>query len=179
MAWEADWAAGSKWRASVGNTKQEENRPLGAFKTANESVSSASTGTTLQNDDELFVSVAASTRYKLSALVMFTSGTTPDFKLDLSLPTSATHYTTAATWSLAAAAGSQLADSRIFTTGASISIPGQGTTFSTQGQLVVLTGYVSVSTTAGEVTIRWAQATSDAGSTTVYANSWLELKRLV
>lgn len=176
MAWSADWTAGSKWRASTGNTKQGENRPLGAFKTANETVSAS---TTFQNDDELFVSVDASTRYALRGVILWTSGTVPDFKLDLSLPASAAHNTMATTYSLAAAAGSQLADSRIFVTSGSVSIPGQGTTFSTQGQLTVLDGFVSISSTAGEVTVRWAQATSDAGTTTVYANSWIELQRLV
>ena len=37
---------------------------------------------------------------------------------------------------------------------------------------------VGMAGTAGNVTFQWAQATSDAGTTTVYANSWISYRKI-
>lgn len=176
MTWTTIPAAGAKLRGSVLSPLITEVRPLGAFKTANETVTSS---TTLQNDDELFVSVSASTYYKFTALLLWTSGGTPDFKFALSMPASATARGAIANWSNAGAAGSLLVNSFTLTDTTAVSISGAGTTFSSQGQHTLVHGYILTSVTAGTVYIQWAQNTSDASNTVVYAGSWLQLQQLV
>jgi hypothetical protein len=157
-------AAGAKLRGATLSDLITEVRAVSAYKSANESVSSATTGNTYQNDDELFVSVVANATYRAHLHIVFSSGTTPDFKVTGTVPTGAT----ASAWSwLAAGANSDAA----LTTG--IVVAGTGSNEPVDGWGTVIT-----SSTAGTVQIQWAQSVSDAGSTTVVAGSFLVLERL-
>ncbi len=53
-------------------------------------------------------------------------------------------------------------------------------TYGTGGQHNTLSprGYLATAGTAGNITLRWAQAAASAGGTTLYANSWVRLHRI-
>jgi len=174
VAWTSYPVAGSRARASDIQNLISEIRPNAARKTASEIVNGSNTP---QNDDELFVSVAASTFYVLTGLLVFTSGTTPDFRFTWSLPSGATHSTNTRIYSRSLAAPSQMVDTRTFTSGNS-GADGLGTTLSSQGQIVELYGWILTSSTAGTAQLQWAQNTSNASDTTVYVGSFIELKRI-
>lgn len=175
MAWTTFPSAGEPLRASVLQALIEEIRPLGAVKTANETVNGNATP---QNDDELFVSVEASRLYKVTGLLEYTSGSTPNFRMTWSLPSGATWLNNSRVYSRAAAAPTQLVDTRTFTTG-NLGGPGAGTTRATQAQILELFGYIQTSSTAGTARVQWSQNTSNASDTIVYAGSWISLERLV
>lgn len=158
-------------------TADELNRVVGlrAVKTATEVVNNSAT---LQDDDHLFVTPRINTRYMLNSFLMWTSGTTPDIKLTFSIPAGSTMNLNVTTYSRAAAAGTNLADSRMMSQSETVSIPGQGTTFSTQSQWTVITGQVGIGATAGNVTLQWAQNTANASDTSMVIGSWLYLAEL-
>lgn len=138
-----------------------------AIKTVDESLAS---NTTLQNDDELFVTVAANTTYKVEAVLIYSGATTGDMKVAFTWPTSATMpwgllgYTTALAFQAVA-----------------FSAPSSGTPFSVgcngagNDLVLYLSGTLTVGSTAGTLQIQWAQAASDATATIVRAGSWLSL----
>lgn len=174
MAWTAFPSAGSKLRASVLEALVTELRPNAARKTANEIVNGSSTP---QADDELFVPAAASTFYVFTGLLVFTSGTTPDFRYTLSVPAGATWSLNAQVFSRSLAAPSASVDTRTGTSG-NLGADGHGTTLATQGQLIQLDGWVLTSVTAGTCTLMWSQNTSNGSDTTLYGpGSWIELAR--
>src|SRR5262245_15271614 len=78
------WVSGQVLTASDVNTWFV---PIAAVKTANESVTSS---TTLQNDDELFVSVAANSTYLVQCYIKCDGAATGDIKLNWTAPASAT-----------------------------------------------------------------------------------------
>jgi len=174
VAWTTFPSAGSKLRASVLQALISEIRPTGARKTANETVNNSNTP---QNDDELFVTVAASTLYTTKGLLIFTSGTTPDFRWTWSLPSGASHSTNVKIFSRSLAAPSQMVDTRTFITGNS-GADGLGTTLSSQGQIIEFTGYILTGANAGTAQLQWSQNTANVSDTILYAGSYIELKRI-
>lgn len=174
MAWSPYPVAGSKARASDIENLISELRPNAARKTANEIVNGSSTP---QADDELFVPVAASTYYVVDGLLVFTSGTTPDFRYTLSGPSGMTYSLNAKVFSRSLAAPSVMVDTRTSTSG-NLGADGLGTTLSSQGQIIELTGWVLTSVTPGTVTVLWSQNTSNGSDTTLYGpGSYFELTR--
>jgi hypothetical protein len=132
------------------------------------------TSAALQNDDELVLSVAASSKYILDAYIIYDTGTTPDFKCAWVGPSGATLDWTVNGLAVASTAVSGsviLANSVIADAGAqSIGGAGAGT------QVVAhIAGLLTVSTTAGTLQFRWAQATSDVSDTKVILGSYLRL----
>jgi hypothetical protein len=167
------WTAGEEVNTSTLNARLG----LWASKNANETVNNSAT---FQNDDALVLPVAANGIYLVRGFLIWTSGTTPDFKAQFTGPPMAT-YTTWSTWNLAAAAPNQLADMRAVIgtgSGGSVSIPGQGATLATTGQFTEISGSVVMSGTAGNFQLQWAQNTANATDTIVYTGSWLELVRV-
>ena len=157
-------AAGSKLRATVLESLITEVRDPIAYKTADETIASS---TTLQNDDELFVTVAANAAYRLQHDFVFNSGTTPDIKFTYSLPSGGAGKVIG--WA-------HNTSNVIFT------FNGLATaTYSLSGIAAVafvrVSGYITTSS-AGTVQVQWAQNTSDPGSTTVLAGSSLQLTRV-
>lgn len=146
---------------------QLSNNQLFVRKTLVESVIST---TTLQNDDELLVPVAASSVYQFTLSANILSGATPDFKLGWSLPAGATM-----TWSVQEGTPGNLAAvlQGPFTAASVVAINGTGT-----DQMVIAEGLVIVSTTPGTMRLQWAQNTSNATNTFVGANSWLQLRKV-
>lgn len=166
MALTAYFSAGSKLRASVLNALLAERMPITARKTANETIISNST---LQNDDELFVAVEASCVYHMELRLSYTSALAPDLKLGWTYPTGTTIRWSGVDSDTAGAL-------RITGNLTETSVPaicGSG------GDLCAdYTGVVITGVTAGTLTLQWAQNTLTASNSTVYAGSFLTIKRV-
>lgn len=142
-----------------------------AVKTADESVTSS---TAMQNDDALTLPVSANTNIAFELWFPVTSAsTTPDVKFNLSVPAGATL--------LGAANGFVGGGSSLYSAagGVSFSTVADGirlTMSSADGMYFVLVnGSVRVGATAGSITFRWAQNTSNATATTVKAGAYLKV----
>jgi hypothetical protein len=144
--------------------------PLGVVKPTDESVTSS---TTMQNDNDLLVSLVANATYKFECYLDYEGGTqgASDIK-----------------WQWAIPAGTNLHYQPLFvgTTGniAGASTFGAATvgTARTNGAAFLcaigMSGGIIVGSTAGTLQLQWAQNTSSATATTVHASSTLTLWRL-
>lgn len=166
MALTAYFSAGQKLRASVLNALLAERMPITARKTANETINAVGA---LQNDDELLVAVEASCVYHFELRINYTSGTTPDLKIGWTYPTGTTIR-----WSGV--------DSD---TAGAVRITGNLTETSTPAicgsgsdLMAVYTGMVITGVTAGTLQFQWCQNVSNASNSTVYAGSFLTIKRV-
>lgn len=160
-SWGVEPVTAADLQAMVNATS--ELRPVFKRKTSDETVNNSAT---LQNDDHLFLSVAASTTYELDGVLHYNSGTTPDFKFGWTVPTGLTMK-----YTVQAVSGSFNGFSQDQTT--IPAIDGQGVDVA-----AVLTGIVIVSTTAGTLTLQWAQNTANASNTIVRAGSYLRLRKV-
>ena len=142
-----------------------------AYKTANESVTSS---TTLQDDDDLSLSVTTSAVYALEAVLVFDGATGGDIKYAVSVPASATCV--GARNSIYAAAASEADDYTAIlseTTGWPAGCLGVGSP-----SVAVLKGIVTTAGSSGNVKIQWAQNTSSGTATRMLAGAYLKLRRL-
>lgn len=166
MALTAALSSGSKLRAATLAAFNAERMPITARKTANETVNAVGA---LQNDDELFVAVEASCVYHMELRISYTSGTTPDLKIGWTYPTGTTIR-----WSGV--------DSD---TAGAVRITGNLTETSTPAicgsgadLMAVYTGMVITGVNAGTLQFQWCQNTSTGSNSTVYAGSFLTIKRV-
>jgi len=129
------------------------------IKTADEQVVSS---TTLQDDDALKFTPSVSKTYHIYALLFINSGSTPDFKYDLSIPSGADSLRVNGSGTPASAIGTIQwhANPKNITTAGN-------------NQYVWTQGRVVMGTTAGDIIIQWAQQTSDTGLTKVLLGSFL------
>ena len=129
--------------------------------------------TALQNDDDFAFTVAASASYVLDAYLMINGAPTGtgDFKLDFTVPTSATMKYTS--FGVTTSSAIQYED----TVNANSTARPVGTNGATD-MGVALRAFVITSSTAGTVQMRWAQNTSSGTATIVRANSWMRLTRI-
>lgn len=165
MALTAALSSGSKLRAATLAAFNAERMPITARKTSNETVNGSAA---LQNDDELFVAVEASCVYHFELRLNYTSGTTPDLKLGWTYPTGTTIRWSGVDSDTAGAV-------RITGNLTETSVPaicGSGADL-----MAVYTGMVIVGVNAGTLTLQWAQNTSTGSNSTVYAGSFLTIKR--
>jgi len=145
-------------------------------KTADESVTSS---TTVQNDDHLFLAVAANIVYVLDAwLVTFCSVDTTDFKMGFTLPSGATL--------------SFSANGLKFNTTGDVhgliqqqALINQSSPTATQvagtvgdNTVVNVRGLLTVGSTAGNLQLQWAQFASVATAVTLKAGSWMRLEKV-
>jgi len=162
--------AGSKLRGSVLSALITECRPVHARKTADETVSNS---TTLQNDDALFVAVAANCTYELRLYVIYDAGTTADYKWALTYPAGSTlNYTVvthAADLTFTEPGASAVAS------GTAVAAGGNG--LGTPRGIHVL-GNLVTSTTAGTLQYQWAQNGAVVENTLTKAGSQLVVARL-
>jgi hypothetical protein len=161
MAFTTVPAAGAKLRGSVLSSLITEVRPLTAIKLSDETVNNS---TTLQDDDELFLSVEANAKYWLDMRLLMSSGTTPDFKMLFTFPSGLTMklHNTEATGTLSVPYDQ--------TTTAAVSGTGADA-------VIQVEGLVKVSSTAGTLKLQWAQNTLNASNTIVRADSTMRLSR--
>jgi hypothetical protein len=146
-------------------------------KTADESVTSS---TTLQNDNELLLAVAANCTYVFRVWIMATDATDAngDIKFAFTFPTGAVcHFSGKGPHTLLASGafgdGEYIARNTA-TSGSTVA--SYGLTTSVIG--IELTGLLIVSSTAGNLQLQWAQNSSDANATTVQAGSFMTLERV-
>lgn len=124
---------------------------------------------TTADDTVLKFSVAANTKYRFVLQVFYYSGATPDFKYQFTGPASPTviGYRRETTAHGASTVTNSLLSAYI-STDASITVGTSGI-----GQ-IRLWGILHNGANAGTVAFAWAQNTSDASNTTVYAGSFIE-----
>jgi hypothetical protein len=139
-------------------------------KTATETVSST---TTLQNDDDLFLSVAASAIYEVRMMLKIASQATDDLKVGFTGPAGYS-FDWIGLGGDPALSGFANDQTGLFTTGATPIFAGMG---GTNAPLMIL-GLLVVSSTAGTFQLQWAQGTLGASGTSLLANSYMRLERV-
>lgn len=159
----SEFLAGDKPTAGDFNDKV----PRDVIKLADESLS---TSTAIQNDDELFISVAASTKYKVEMWLVFNSPAAADFKLQWTTPVGVAGWWRPAATNLAAASETIYQGSLAWSGGAQI----EG---SASDKSIEVVGILVTAGTAGTLQFQWAQ-NSSSGTTTVKANSVLTLRKI-
>jgi hypothetical protein len=149
------------------------NNELSVFKTVDESVANS---TTLQDDDELQVTLAANATYTFEALIVVEGDSAGDF--DFRLTEADGTYQVVSTGGTAAAGGG--------VSGGTIRVWSHG--HSADITLALITGDVSLIRIHGSIEsagaggifkLEWAQATSNATPTTVKAGSYFKVRRVV
>jgi hypothetical protein len=155
-------------------TVQGVNQVLRARKTADTQISS---NTTVSDDPHLTIAVAANTVYELTGVLFISSTvTTGDFKMDINGPSGV-----AGNWTVIGPSTGSTTDpdtvrtiaTAIGTGTRSYGIPTTGTIYGLE-----LKGMVETSATAGNITVQWAQATSDPASTNLKIYSWMSLTKV-
>lgn len=142
--------------------------PIFARKTVTETVNNSAA---LQNDDALFVSVAANTVYHFEGRITHNSGTTPDFKADWTYPAGLTMAYSRLGVGLAGGGNVHL----LFVSDQTTVILDDG--FAADRSFMMW-GLVIVAGTAGTLQFRWAQNTANASNTNVLAGSYLKLTKV-
>lgn len=129
-------------------------------KSADESVVSS---ITLQNDDHLTFAIGASETWIVEFVLFTNAPAAPDIKVALTAPAGATCVVGAGDWAnISAGSGNAGCGTAIaVTSGSPIE------------KMVVVAGTVVNSTTAGNITLQWAQNTSSATATTVRTGSYV------
>lgn len=127
---------------------------------------------TVQNDNELFLALAANEVWEFTLFLWYDSGTTPDIKATFTVPSGATLE-----WTHQGvdAAGSAQTENATFaaTTERNFFGNGVGST-----RFIRITGIVVNGATPGNLQFQWAQNTSNGSNTTVHANSTLKAYKL-
>lgn len=159
--------------------------PQYALKDADESVSTASTGTTLHDDLKLFVSLAANATYAIDLTLIYIEavGTGIDIKAAWTFPTGCTlNFGSVGphnAW--VAAAGAALEAEWAAWQNVTAS-PSSSITFGTTNVAsftMRANGIIQVGSTAGTLRFQWAQANGSASNLTVKAGSSLKATYVV
>lgn len=141
-------------------------------KTADEVVNDSNT---LQDDDALKFSIAASETWVAEFFVHFTTSLAGDIKFAVTVPSGAT---------IRGAVSQQTGTANQNPSYLGIDTSGQARIVladaegATALRMVHIPATVVNSTTAGDVQLQWAQNTADAVDTKVYTNSWLRAYQL-
>lgn len=141
------------------------------LKTSTESVTSS---TTLQNDDQLALPVSANSKYTIEGLIIYDGASAGDFKVAFTTPSGATINWTAG--GPQSGIGVTSYNANVATSsGAALALAcnGAGNSMGANPK-----GYLSVSSTSGNLQLQWAQQASSATATRVFLGSWLRLTRI-
>lgn len=159
----------------AGSATMKAYQGIGGFdfvrKTSNQQVTSS---TTLVNDTQLVLTLTANSIYMIDGFVAYDGAfNAGDFKADWSAPAGATIY-----WAVngpATGGGALYASNTV-----SIGTVQTAGTYGTGGAQTSLNpkGLVTTAGTGGSLQFRWAQNTSNATATTVYAGSWFRIQRI-
>lgn len=143
-----------------------------ALKTGDESVTSS---TTLQNDDQLVLPLAANARYIFDGWLHYLGAATPagDLKLSLSVPSGATVH-----WTNFGVNTSALTAYNVVPEGTGLAGPRAVGTNGATEMSCQPRGYLTVGSTSGNLQLQWAQNSSSATATTIKAGSHLRLVRV-
>lgn len=166
-----------QWTAGEDATADKLNSmlPLTAWKTATESVTSS---TTLQNDDELFLTVEANATYIMDLLLLHDSDATAagDVKIGWSAPASATMN-----WGVHGANTAATSSTGVTSVNMQTRIISEVAAFGggdSTGTTALAKGVLVTAGTAGTFRLQWAQETSNAVASNVRVGSYLTLKRV-
>ena len=121
---------------------------------------------TVNDDPHLQFMVSINERVAGYAMIFVTSGTTPDFRYNFSVPAG----TTGDRFDGALSGNVLAATATLVTEEAAIATTGSK-------QAILIPFSLLVSSTAGTVIFRWAQNTSTASNTTVHAGSYIMVNR--
>jgi hypothetical protein len=160
-------AAGAKLRASVLSSLIVEVRQLQAVKTADEpAITSGTTGTTLQNDDHLFVALEASTNYSFILDVLYITPAAADIKFGWTYPSGLTMA-----WG-----GIAYNTAEVLTAfGGLVETTAPGFGGGAGDLAATLFGDIFVGSTPGTLQLQSAQFTANAGNTITRKGSSLKL----
>lgn len=142
-------------------------------KPSDETVASS---TTFQNDDHLVLAVPSNSMFIMEAMIFYTADGAADFKPGWLGPASATMQWVTNGGSITDTTNPTGANRLVFaiTEASFAGAPGMGAivmAFMPRGLLVT-------AGTAGNLQLRWAQATSNATATAVKAGSWIRLHKI-
>ena len=143
--------------------------PKAVFKTADETVTSS---TTLQNDDELVLPVAANAGYEFNCWVEYLATSGSDIKWSWAVPASATLE-----YSALHSEGGGTGFSNSHLVYADTDTPmaaGSAPTVTA----ISMRGKLSTAGSSGSLQFKWAQNTSGGTATHVRVKSWLRLDRI-
>ena len=127
----------------------------------------------LQNDDDLLFPIAANEVWHFKFVLNHLSGTTPDIKYAITIPSGTIRYAYFCYVSIGFGPyGKVLASATAFV------VDGLGVTDGTHNLITVIEGIVINGATPGNVQLQWAQNTAEATDTTVKAGSCLIAHRL-
>lgn len=155
---DATWAtpAGASWTS--------------VFKTADQTKNSDDT---IAADSELVATLTANKRYSIRIKVFYTGATTPDFKHQLTFSGTTTRVTIRRK-SIAPNTTTQTdAVFEVFDAGATARACATGHDGCLEDDISL-----DVGASGGDLEFQWAQNTSDAAATTVYAGSYIEYRQL-
>ena len=153
--------SGGCYRTQDGRCLKEQ---VTIVKTSDETVNNSAT---LQNDDQLFLPMAAGERWFFTVTINHVGNTTADLQYTFTIPTGATIR-----WGCM---GTGLDVSEAIARCSSVTASGTVVTtagFTTENQ-IVLAGVVVNGSTTGNLQFQWAQNTATAVDTKVLANSYL------
>lgn len=142
-----------------------------AVKSVNQSITS---NTTFANDADVKLPVAANATYLMTSVLKYDADASGDFAAQWIGPAGAS-----AVGSVTGLLVSATNDTNLFVVGFTLSdlhaFGGRGTGVPRAGQWV---GTITTGATAGTLQLQWAQYTSDAVATVLYAGSFLTLQRI-
>jgi hypothetical protein len=142
--------------------------PLSGVKSANQVIS---TQTTLINDADMRFPVAANSIYEFHVYLRYATPTGGDWKSSFTVPAGAT----AIFQRFGLDASGILVGATEFTDASSVTSQGLGASTHQNAQFF---GVINTAGTAGNLIFQWAQLTSNAGNTTLFANSYLTGRRI-
>jgi hypothetical protein len=142
------------------------------IKSSTESVTSS---TTLQDDDELVIALAANSDYWIDGIIFYDAGTVGDIKIQFTGPASATCALALIGISTGAAGGGDYAHGTYTAFSNTSSFGGTG---AGDMRSILVGGMVHIAGTAGNFRFRWAQDTSSSGATRVFAPSTFTARRI-
>jgi hypothetical protein len=153
----------------IGSAGNEVDSGLFAIKASDESVSSS---TTLQDDDDLVLSLAANTTYHIQMHAIWNAAaSTPDVKYAFVAPASTTFQGSATSAVGGTGVSSQVYDES--SSSISLNISGDGRYSWTNADITVTTAG-----TAGDFKLQWSQNISSGAATTCKASSWIKATKL-
>lgn len=136
-------------------------------KTADETIN---TDTTVTADSALLFAVAANTKYRFRVLAFFSTGATPGFKFSILGPSSPTLFKARNQYGNDSNGMNGSVITTSYYSGVAVGGAGGG------GGFALVEAVLHNGANAGNIEFGWAQNTSDAGSTTVLAGSFIEYK---
>ena len=158
------WNVGDVLSASDMNTWTV---PLVGLKSADQTT----TNSTFINDTDMRLAVAAGATYEFHAYIRFSSGTGQDWKSSFNVPAGAIARFQFLGRTLS---GTFVGDDE-YPAASTVQSQGRGVGVLSNGQFM---GVVVTAGSAGNFIYQWAQNTSGAFNTTLYANSYLTARRI-